>query len=307
MKEDAVAPVVAAMLILAVIATFFAAWNAYYVPSLKAQSENAHLNAVENGFLDFSSAVENAAMLKRDGTLSEPIPLGGGDIAFSPIRSGGELRVWNMSPDGYVHMDWTSEAAPAGPGYTAGMARFSYMPVNNFWQEQGYGWKYGVVYVINTQRNLSTPLLYDRNEDISYDGFSRPLLELQPVLSPASPGNCSAITVRVVNITPDRRHLQASGNGNSRLELVSRVNSSPPVLNATTLNIRMTAPPGLFNTTLWDAVTQKATALDETCANVKLQPPPASGERKIELAFGTYPYPNMSVMLETTEIAIGAY
>ena len=72
------APVVAAMLILAIGVTFFAAWNAYYVPSMKAQSEITHLKDAETGFLRFSSDIETAASLKRNMQLSEPIPLEGG-------------------------------------------------------------------------------------------------------------------------------------------------------------------------------------------------------------------------------------
>jgi len=77
-NEDAVSPVVAAMLILAIVVTFFAAWNAMYVPSMKAQSEITHLKDVESGFLRFSSDIETATSLKKNMRMSEPIPLEGG-------------------------------------------------------------------------------------------------------------------------------------------------------------------------------------------------------------------------------------
>ena len=95
------APVVAAMLILAIGVTFFAAWNAYYVPSMKAQSEITHLRDVETGFLRFSSDIETAASLKRNMRLSEPIPLGGGEFTFDAVKSGGLLRIQN---DTYGYM-----------------------------------------------------------------------------------------------------------------------------------------------------------------------------------------------------------
>jgi len=51
--DEAVAPVIAAMLVLAVL-YFFAVWNATAIPSMKAQSEVTHLQEVESGILRFS-------------------------------------------------------------------------------------------------------------------------------------------------------------------------------------------------------------------------------------------------------------
>lgn len=115
MKEDAVSPVIAAMLILAVVVTFFAAWHAYYVPSMKAQSEISHIREVETGFLRFSSDIETAASLKKGMRFSGSIPLGGGDFVFDPVKSGGELKIWNASPNGYLRLNWTSETPVGNP------------------------------------------------------------------------------------------------------------------------------------------------------------------------------------------------
>ena len=156
MKEDAVAPVVAAMLILAVVVTFFAAWNAYYVPSMKAQSEITHIKDVETGVLRFSSDIETAVSLKKNLKFSEQIPLGGGDFSFDSVKSGGELKVRNASPAGYLRMNWTN-GTESNPDNYFSLVRFSYTPVNNFWQDQGYDWRYGNVYVQNTERNLQHP------------------------------------------------------------------------------------------------------------------------------------------------------
>lgn len=305
MKDDAVAPVVAAMLILAIVVTFFAAWTAYYVPSMKAQSEISHIKDVESGFLRFSSDIDTAVSLKKSMKLSEQIPLGGGDFTFDPVKSGGELKIWSASPSGYMRLNWTNEAEPTSLDHYFGLVKFSYLPVNNFWQNQGYGWSYGNVYVINTERNLSTPLNFARMDDVTYD-LAGSLVDLEQVPSYTSPGNCSSITVQIINIMPDIRHFRISGNGNGKLELNSTVRTKR-VLNATSMNISITTSPyGRFNTTLTDSLDTSVKKTLATCGNVqRTTPDPAP--REIQLTFKTYPYPNLTIIRETTEITIGAY
>jgi hypothetical protein len=304
-NDDAVAPVVAAMLILAIVVTFFAAWNAYYVPSMKAQSEISHIKEVESGFMRFSSDIDTAVSLKRNLKLSEPIPLGGGDFTFDPVKSGGELNVWNASPAGYMKLNWTNEAEPTSLDHYSNLVKFSYVPVNNFWQNQGYGWSYGNVYVINTERNLSTPLNFARTDDVTYE-LARSLVDLEPVPSYTSPRNCSSITIQIINITPDSRHFRISGNGNGKLELNSTVRTER-VLNATSMNISITTSPyGRFNTTLWNSLDASVKKTLDTCGNVQRTNPDLAS-REIQLKFQTYPYPNLTLIRETTEITIGAY
>lgn len=304
MSEDGVAPVVAAMLILAIGVTFFAAWNAYYVPSMKAQSEITHLKDVETGFLRFSSDIETAASLKGNMKLSEPIPLGGGDFTFDAVKSGGELKIWNSPPQGYIQMDWANAAEPDIPGQNVSLVKFTYKPVNNFWQDQGYGWAYGNIYVLNTERNLSTPLEYPTFDDVTY-GLAGSLVNLEPVPSYSSPGNCSSIIVHMINITPDSLHSRISGNGNGMLVLESNV-STDSLPDATSLTLTITAPTGRFNTALWNSV---STSVEDTlaiCGNVqRTQPDP--GPQEIQLAFEPSPYPEVTLVRKTTEITVGAY
>ena len=306
MKDDAVAPVVAAMLILAVVVTFFAAWNAYFVPSMKAQSEISHIKEVESGFLRFSSDIDTAVSTNRNMKLSEPIPLGGGEFTFDPVKSGGELKVWNYPPAGYLHMDWTSETVPGNPDNSFSLVRFMYTPVNNFWQNQGYGWSYGNVYVINTERNLSTPLNFATVDDVTYE-WAGSLVVLEPEISYTSPGNCTSITLRATNITTDSLHSRISGNGNGLLVLKSRVSPEQRVLNATGINLSITAPAGRFQTTLWDSLnTSVENTLARCSGNIQRTSPLDPAQREIQLTFQKYPYPNMTLIRETTEISIGA-
>jgi len=307
MSEDAVAPVVAAMLILAVGVTFFAAWNAYYVPSMKAQSEITHLKDVETGFLRFSSDIETAASANGNMKLSEPIPLGGGEFTFDPVKSGGELKIWNASPQGYMQLSWTNDTGSGGQNVS--LVKFTYKPVNNFWQDQGYGWAYGNVYVLNTERNLSTPLESDTVDNLRY-GLAGTLVDLDPDPRPDA-YNCSTITVHMINITPESGHSQMSGNGNGMLVLESHV-STEYVPNATTMDLMNTTRDSfsraLWNSTVWDSTLwdSVSTRVDDTVArckgNVGRSDP---SDHDIRLTFSSLP--NMTLVIETTEITIGAY
>jgi len=329
MSDDAVAPVIAVMLILAIAVTFFAAWNAYYVPSMKAQSEISHIKDVETGFLKFSSDIETAASLtsrKKTLKLSEPIPLGGGEFTFDPVKSGGELKIWNASPldtssTGYFRLNLTNNT-PEGPVtpfpgimQNFSLVKFSYTPVNNFWQDQGYGWSYGNVFVLNTERNLSTPLQFARWSDVTY-GLAESLVDIEPVRSvstteiPANK-NCSSITIRVVDITPDSRHSQISGNGNGMLVLESTVRLPDEITHATSMHLSINTPPDrfrnstLWNETLWNSVNATSVERLSQCENIVMAFP---SEHETRLTFKTDPgYPNMTLIRETTEIKVGVY
>ncbi|MDD1689980.1 MAG: hypothetical protein LUQ66_04915 [Methanoregula sp.] len=324
MRDDAVAPVIAVMLILAVAVTFFAAWNAYYVPSMKAQSEISHIKEVETGFLKFSSDIDTAVSMKKEIRLSEPIPLGGGEFAFDPVKSGGELKIWNASPldtssTGYFRLNWTNNT-PDGLGtpypgivHNFSLVKFSYKPVNNFWQDQGYGWMYGNTYVLNTERNLSTPLEFYRWSDVTY-GLAASLVEVEHVRSVSEitgNQNCSSIKIRVVNITPDSRHSHISGNGNGMLRLNSSVHTEEPITYATSMYLSIDTPPDRFrnatvwNATLWQSVNVTSVEKLSQCDNVMITP---LSEHETLLTFKRDTgYPNMTLIIETTDIKIGAY
>lgn len=306
MSDDAVAPVVAMMLILAAVVTFFAAWNAYFVPSMKAQSEITHIGQVESGFLKFSSDIGTAVSLKKNLRLSESLPLGGGDFMFDPVRSGGEIRVGNTTPSTYFSLNWTNSTSPdhltpdlQSPDSDANMAKFSYTPVNNFWQDQGYVWSLGNIFVNNTERNLVTPLEFDAMEDVTYDGLAQSLVELEPAAY-SGRGDCTRIIVRTVNITPDTSHPRISGNGNAVLRLnctVSRVS----IVNATSLSLIITAPSGRFQETFWGYLDSGAENLRYGCPNVFRPAPSDPGKRTIQLVFT----PNVTLEREIAEIRIG--
>jgi len=245
MKDDAVAPVIAVMLILAAVALVFAVFNGVYIPSLKQAAEIEHLQCVESSFQHFSSDIERAVVDRRDGTaLSEPVPLGGGDIFINPLRSAGSLLVMNESDPVYF---LTLETETGTVRVNGTMVTISYDPVGNFWQDQGYRWQYGYLNVTKYGTKQS-PLSYSRMTDVNNEfntsgsslaGFAGSFVRVEgsrnvtqlPVydtngnITSYSPrdGNCSAITITAVNISASPDHPFTSGNGFGRLELRTRV------------------------------------------------------------------------------------
>jgi hypothetical protein len=296
-REDAVAPVVAAMLLLAIGVTFFAAWNAYYVPSMKAQSEITHLKDVETGFLRFSSDIDTAASLKKNIRLSEPVPLGGGEFAFDAVKSGGTIRVLGEK-EGYMRTSITNGSTVLTTSNLLHFSNYSYQPVNNFWQDQGYVWSYGNVNV--TKGTLETPLQYTSMDQVTY-GMTGGLFGLEAVPSPEDPSICSRMDIALVNITPDAGHALASGNGNGILSLGSTVVSQQfPNATGMTIRINPDLPEG-FRDTLWDRVSQQS-GESSACGNVHVIPDPSS--QAVQISFDTIP--NMTLNRKITEISVGA-
>ena len=298
MSEDAVSPVVAGMLLLAIGVTFFAAWNAYFVPSMKAQSEITHLKEVESGVLRFSSDIETAASLtslqKKNLRLSETVPLGGGEFTFDTVKSGGSLRILGER-EGYMGIIITNGSTETR---TLRFSNFSYEPVNNFWQDQGYVWSYGNVNV--TKGSLTTPLQYRSMNDVTYD-LTDTLFNLDAVPSSSDPSNCSVMEISVVNILPASGHTFTSGNGNGMLVLESAATSQQfPDISSVSVSINPEMPNG-FRDALWNVVYGHANAFSG-CGNV----PPAffdNGTRTVLFS----PTANMTLKLKTTEITLGAY
>jgi hypothetical protein len=251
MKDDAVAPVIAVMLILAAIVTFLSVWNAVYIPSMKQSAEVSHIQDVESAFLHFSSDIEQAASTRQDDlTLSEPVQLGGGDFFFNTLRSSGSLSVKNEQKPIYYLTLYDKTGAVVGE-MDGTLVNISYEPRGNFWQDQGYRWQYGYVNVTK-HRTLQSPLKYctmtDVNNEFEDTGSlatfagslggveytvnqtllqnTTPTPDNRYTFSPGA-GNCSGIILRAVNISASFEHPFVSGNGFGTLQLKSTVTSVP--------------------------------------------------------------------------------
>ncbi|MEN6444298.1 MAG: hypothetical protein ABFC71_11195 [Methanoregula sp.] len=255
MKDDAVAPVIAVMLILAAIVTFLSVWNAVYIPSMKQSAEVGHLQNVESAFLHFSSDIRRATSTREDFlTLSEPVQLGGGDFFFNTLRSGGSISIQDeQKPIYYMWLDDDYEPDAVGT-----LVNISYEPQGNFWQDQGYRWQYGYLNV--TKRStLQSPLNYYNMTNVNSEfmgtgslaTFAGSFGDVEYTLNQTlfldtdsngtvvsySPreGNCSGINLWVTNLSASPDHQFVSSNGFGTLELKSTVTSVPyyGVLNIT--------------------------------------------------------------------------
>ena len=247
MRDDAVAPVIAVMLILAGIVTILSIWNAVYVPSLKASAEVEHLQNVETAFEHFSSDIDYAVSSHQYNLVfSEPVQLGGGDTVVNQIKSSGSLKVQDESHPIYT-LILSNEAGPELT--TEGtIVNISYVPVSNFWQDQGYSWQYGYINVTKNSGTLATPLDYynmtDVQNELSQSGSlqtfaqsfvgmdgtgnttpiqnSTPTNSNQITFSPVS-GNCKNVDLWALSISASPQHNFVSSNGFGTLKITSTV------------------------------------------------------------------------------------
>lgn len=263
MDDRAVSPVVAAMLLLAVLVTFLSAYNAVVIPSLKQQAEVEHLHAVEESFLAFGSDMTTAAALKQNLRLSKHIPLGGGDMILDPVRSGGTLRVLE-DPGGPV-----ANVTLNGTTYCCNMTRFSYTPISNFWRDQGYAWQYGYTNV--TDGVLQTPLEYADMQGVreaaKTSGFAGSLIGIE---HEGAGGNCTGVRISLVTFEPGDDNL-ASGNGIGTLSLDATVEEIPINLTADPeIGVAVnTALPVPLNASLWENCNAAFHTMNETYNNVE--------------------------------------
>ncbi|MDD3372486.1 MAG: hypothetical protein PHE39_02300, partial [Methanoculleus bourgensis] len=269
MDERAVAPVVAAMLLLAALVMFLSVYNAVVVPSFKEQAEVEHLYAVEESFLAFGSDMTTAAALKQDLHLSKRIPLGGGDTIFDPVRSGGSLRV-SEDPGGPL-----ASVTVGGTTYYCNLTNFSYTPISNFWRDQGYIWQYGYTNVTGAG-GLQTPLDYadmDKvREAAERSGFAGSLIEIEHDgrYDNNDNYNCTDVRIWVVTFEPDKKHYFASGNGVGTLSLNAAVEDIRITPSPNTIEIAVnTGLPVPLNTSLWAKCNETFHAMNETYANVE--------------------------------------
>lgn len=206
-NDDAIAPIVAVMLILVVIVTLLSVYNATYLPGLKQSAEIQHLHDVEEGILKFGSDIELAASLKQNISLSQQIPLGGGDILLNSLKSGGSLQVQREDTP-YLTINISGQQP-----IDLYLVNFSYRTVSNFWVDQGYTWQYGYVNVSrNSGSGDGTPLQYATMDDVRKDlrnsSFGGILVSYDD----------SENTIKAVNFIQDEDAF-SSGNGIGKLKL----------------------------------------------------------------------------------------
>jgi hypothetical protein len=217
LDNDALAPVIAVMLILAIGVTVFAVYTSTYLPGLKQQDEVDHLQQVETGFTKFSSDIDNTiASGKPNITYSEQIPLGGGDIIVNSLKSSGTIRIQNEYP-GTITINGVVASGPIDPiEIDLSLVNYSYIPDGNFWVDQGYVWDRGYVNV--TKGTRKTPLQYTSDGELkdAGDKFAGGLVTVIP-----KDNDRSNATIQIIKFVAGRNNVTSS-NGVARLVLSTR-------------------------------------------------------------------------------------
>jgi hypothetical protein len=287
--DDAVAPVIAVMLILAVAATAVAIFNGVYIPSLKQEAEIEHLRTVESSFQHFSSDIERAVSEGNDRvTVSEPVQLGGGDVFLNPLRSGGSLTVMNEEDPVCTVSLYDSSGTLVGE-MNSTLVNISYEPSGNFWQDQGYRWQYGYLNVTKyggkRQGPLGSATMTEVENGFNGTGtlaafaksFGRAEYTVNRTLyqnmtpTPdnrfaftAPDGVCSRIELRAVNLSTSPGRSFSSGNGFGRLGLESRrAQTDYPDIIAIKINSSM----GPFGNATFRNWNESFTAMARDCRN----------------------------------------
>jgi len=304
-RDAAVAPVIAAMLVLAVIVTFFAVWNATAIPAMKAQAEVSHLHEVESGILRFSSDIESAASTPSGMTLSERIPLGGGDILYSSTKSGGVLSVHNGSLSMVMDIYNTSGSGDYQKldNQKFRLANFSYQSNSNFWQDEGYVWSHGYVNV--TKGTLTTPLEFSTMSAVDYN-LTDALFSASSVPDSSNPAECSVLVLKGVNIQTADARGSVSGNGAGTLKLVSNPGTEK-FFNVTRVNVTISNTDQLsdFQEAMRKSVNRSfnQNIYSPICGNV-VYSDTYSTNRTISLTIVSIP--NVTIIRQTMDIVLSA-
>ncbi|MFA7694623.1 MAG: hypothetical protein WCX63_03710 [Methanoregula sp.] len=304
-REDAVAPVIAAMLVLAVIVTFFAVWNATAIPAMKEQAEVSHLQEVESGILRFSSDIESAASTPNSMTLSERIPLGGGDVLFSSTKSGGMLAVYNGSL--YMMMDIYNTSGSGAyqqmDNQKFRLANFSYQSSSNFWQDQGYTWSHGYVNV--TKGTLATPLEFSTMSTVNYK-LTDALFSASSVLNASNTSECTVLVLKGATIQSADNGGPISGNGIGALKLVSTTGTEK-FFNVTRVNVTISNNEQLsdFQEAMRRSVNRSfnRNVYSDICENIQYSGT-YSTNSTISLTIAAIP--NVTVIRQTSDIVLSA-
>jgi len=276
MNDDAVSPVVAFMLLLMVVVSFISILNAYYIPSLKQQAEVQHLHNVEESFTKLTPDILQVLTFRKNLSMKETFPLGGGDVIFSPLKSSGYLVVnttlqndpqSNVSiwiTDNSINPEYQLSNLTSGINNTA----IKYSPVGNFWINQGYEWVDGVLNV--TKGNRSTFLQYSDTDitKVNYERNSYYEMLVPRVTLKTNQNNTSSIQIDLINIENPGAYRFVSSNGNGNIHIQMRESNKTALDLKKDTNIRFK----FFNTdcqifninSSFDAITNEISSMNNT-------------------------------------------
>ena len=149
-KDDAVSPVIALMLILAILATCLAVYTTTYVPGLKQQDEITHSGEVKLAFMRLAADIDTIIEQEKPAVYTEVLELGGGDVPLSPTKSSGTIEIEEIKIGTYQIVDSNE--------YALNSIQISYLPSFTAWENQGYTYKNGVVWITKDEKKTPAAL-----------------------------------------------------------------------------------------------------------------------------------------------------
>jgi len=214
-KDDAVSPVIALMLILAILATCLAVYTTTYVPGLKQQDEITHSGEVKLAFERFASDIDNVIALGKPAVYTEVLELGGGDVPLSPTKSSGTIEI-ETKEIGKYQIEGGAETALNG-------IEVRYTPSFTAWEKQGYLYKNGVVWITKEEKVTPAELkLYTIQQGT--DRQNETLQKWYPA---------SADTVIIPKFTVDGNKCEITGTSTAKLSLNATLGEPIPSVKVT--------------------------------------------------------------------------
>ena len=214
-KDDAVSPVIALMLILAILATCMAVYTTTYVPGLKQQDEITHTGEVKLAFMRFASDIDNVIAQGKPAVYTEVLELGGGDVPLSPTKSSGTIEIEEIKIGTY-------QIGTETPLDLDGV-QITYTPSFTAWEKQGYLYKNGVVWITKEEKVTPSELkLYTIQQGT--DRQNETLQKWYPA---------SADTVIIPKFTVDGNKSEITGTSTAKLRLNATLGEPIPSVKVT--------------------------------------------------------------------------
>lgn len=223
-NKEAVSTVIALMLILGIISTAIAIYSAVYLPGLKQQSEIEQSRQVADAFARIGSSIDYSLSQKKDVRFRETLPLGGGAVLLSPVRSSGMISI---QKEDLFSMTVTNDSETKRLGIST--VNISYVPSFTTWEPQGYRWESGFIAV--TKDGIAVPqssqygTMYDALADSG--GFFSSFIEFET--------NQQDLLITLINLTQKSDESCITGNSMATVGVNTTLSKDMNIIGVTEL------------------------------------------------------------------------
>jgi hypothetical protein len=206
-SDSAISAVISAVLILGLIMTATAMYQARYVPAWKSDAECSHLADIYEDMANLKSQIDMlsailAANPESQVSVSVPIKMGGGDLpVISSGRSSGTLSVNDNGCGMWIDANNATGMLPYNSDANlTGLGSISYRSCNNYYLNQMFEYENGALILVQEDRSL---------------------MKLAPVIT-LHGGTSISMTVNAIEVTGDKRSISSNAIEEVRLTPDSR-------------------------------------------------------------------------------------